>query len=207
MCKKVLLGVIVISLLISSNLGLQYRSDAAIYVPMTVEQAEEEIALFGPNVVESFEEEEAEEVQTIEILVIDSKQRDCLARAIYWEARNQSLQGMIAVGLVVMNRVRDGQFANTPCEVVYQGCQFSWVCSKRNKQDPAKVGNDNDKQAWAISISVANELLLMYDTFNDITKGAIYFHAYYVKPNWSTWKKIEKTVRIDDHIFYRIRSM
>ena len=82
MCKKVLLSVIVISLLISSNLGLQYRSDAVIYVPMTVEQAEEEIALFGPNVVESFEEEEAEEVQTIEILVIDSKQRDCLARAV-----------------------------------------------------------------------------------------------------------------------------
>ena len=206
MCKNVVLGAIVISLLVSSNLGLQHRSSGKeIYFPLTIEQAEEELALFEPNIVDDIEEEEEEQI--VEIIEIDYKQRDCLARAIYWEARNQSFQGMVAVGLVVMNRVHDGQFANTPCEVVYQGCQFSWVCSKRKKMNPANVGNDNDKQAWAIAISLANELLLMNDKFNDITNGAIYFHAYYVNPHWSRWKKIEKTVRIDDHIFYRVRSM
>jgi len=67
----------------------------------------------------------------------------CLALNIYHEARNQPTIGQVAVGQVVMNRVRDERFPDTVCGVVKQGqtyswqpdlpirnkCQFSWWCA------------------------------------------------------------------------------
>ena len=69
-----------------------------------------------------------------------TKQRECLARNIYFEARNEPFAGQFAVAMVTLNRVHDEQFPNSICEVVYQGlhwpsghpkrdrCQFSWYC-------------------------------------------------------------------------------
>ena len=48
-----------------------------------------------------------------------------LAALIYCEAGNQSYEGMVAVGAVVMNRVYSGSFPNTISEVIYQGGQFT----------------------------------------------------------------------------------
>ena len=78
----------------------------------------------------------------------------CLAKNMYYEARNQGLAGQLAVSLVVMNRVKDKRYPNTICEVVYQGpiskwwlkekskivpirnrCQFSWYCDGKS-DDP-----------------------------------------------------------------------
>lgn len=138
---------------------------------------------------------------------VDPKERECLAKAIYWEARNQSLDGKIAVGYVVINRVNAGRWHDTICQVVYQGCQFSWVCSDKAKKNLDALRNENEKLAWAEAVALANELLSEYNDIEDITYGATFFHAHYVRPYWSKWKKIEPTVRIDDHIFYRFREM
>ena len=48
-----------------------------------------------------------------------------LAALIYCEAGNQSYEGMVAVGAVVMNRVYSPSFPNTISEVIYQGGQFT----------------------------------------------------------------------------------
>lgn len=48
-----------------------------------------------------------------------------LAALIYCEAGNQSYEGMVAVGAVVMNRVNSDSFPNTVSEVIYQGGQFT----------------------------------------------------------------------------------
>ena len=45
----------------------------------------------------------------------------CLAKNMYFEARNQGLAGQLAVSLVVMNRVKDERFPNTICGVIEQG--------------------------------------------------------------------------------------
>jgi len=140
-------------------------------------------------------------------ILVDPKERECLAKAIYWEARNQSLDGKIAVGFVVINRVNAGLWDDSVCKVVFQGCQFSWVCNGNAKKNPASNKNYAEQLAWAESIALANELLSEYNEIQDVTFGAVYFHAHYVRPNWSKWKKIERTVRIDDHVFYRLRSM
>ena len=51
---------------------------------------------------------------------LSSKDRDCLARNIYYEAGNEPEEGKVAVAMVTINRVRDGRFGKTVCSVVDQ---------------------------------------------------------------------------------------
>ena len=138
----------------------------------------------------------------------------CLAQNIYWEARNQSFAGQVAVGLVTLNRVTDERFPNTICQVVYQGprrpswkdpsvtvpiknrCHFSWYCDGKSDVWPK-----NDTTAINNAYDIAALLLDNNIKFYDITLGATHYHADYVYPEWVTSK--EKTVEIDDHIFYK----
>ena len=50
----------------------------------------------------------------------------CMAKNIYFEARNESLQGKMAIALVTLQRVKDYRYPNTVCDVVYENKQFSW---------------------------------------------------------------------------------
>lgn len=122
----------------------------------------------------------------------------CLAKNIYFESRNQPKIGKIAVAQVTLNRVKSDKFPNTVCEVVYQGgerrnkCQFSWYCD--GKKDEPTNG-----PAWDDSVYLA--LLVYGDGFLDVTEGALWYHATYVSPSWA--EHYQKTVRINNHIFYR----
>ena len=56
---------------------------------------------------------------------------ECMAKNIYFEAKSQSLVGQLAVGLVVLNRVKSKHFPDDVCEVVYQGpVKESWKTKK-----------------------------------------------------------------------------
>lgn len=54
-----------------------------------------------------------------------SRDHECLARAMYFESNRSSRDGMVAVGSVVMNRVEDGRWGNTVCQVVGAPRQFA----------------------------------------------------------------------------------
>lgn len=145
----------------------------------------------------------------------------CLSMNVFHEAKNQSVEGQIAVAEVVMNRVADTRYPNTVCEVVYQGptreswktkkqkdlpkykriyypirdrCQFSWYCDGKTDDIPKY-----DHNAWQIATWVANGVL--HGKLKPITKGATHYHADYVYPAWRKTKT--KTIEIEDHIFYR----
>ena len=49
---------------------------------------------------------------------VDANQRQCLVRAMYFESNRSSTDGMLAVGSVVMNRVKSPEFPDTICGVV-----------------------------------------------------------------------------------------
>ncbi|WFP76330.1 cell wall hydrolase [Mesorhizobium sp. WSM4906] len=53
------------------------------------------------------------------------KDKECLQRAMFFESNRSSRDGMIAVGTVVMNRLRSGQHGSTICEVVGERGQFA----------------------------------------------------------------------------------
>jgi len=123
------------------------------------------------------------------------KQLTCLAKNIYFEARNEPFAGQFAVALVTLNRVNDTAFPDTICKVVYQGihtsdgfpkrdrCQFSWYC------DGASDEVRNPK-AFDKTQKIANLAMLQYSKLKleglDYTEGAIYYHTYEISPRWST---------------------
>ena len=123
-----------------------------------------------------------------------SQAQHCLALALYFEARGESLRGQRAVGAVVLNRVAHEEFPNSVCGVVKQGgerppCQFSWWCD--GKSDYPK-----DRDSWHQVNQIAEALL---DGLPDPTRGALYFHNRAIQPGW----RLQRTVTIGAHVFYR----
>jgi hypothetical protein len=135
-------------------------------------------------------------------LDIDFKELTCMAEVMYFEARGEGKEGMLAVGYVVMNRTMNPQFPNTVCGVVRQGkhvkgkpvknrCQFSWYCD--NKPDIIK-----DKEAYEIALEFAASIFTG-ESSNPVGKST-HFHATYVRPRWSRIFMVVR--RVGKHIFY-----
>jgi hypothetical protein len=115
----------------------------------------------------------------------------CLAGAIYFEARGESLEGQLAVGRVVVNRSKSGRFPASYCGVVYQPSQFSFV---RDGSMPAvRSGSQDWREAIAIA-RIADE-----NTWSSEANSALFFHAARVSPSW----RLTRLARVDNHIFYR----
>jgi N-acetylmuramoyl-L-alanine amidase len=130
----------------------------------------------------------------------------CLAMAIYFESRGEPMVGQVAVAQVVMNRYYDTRFPNDVCDVVKEGYYYSWDNTKpiRNKCQfsfwcDGKPEYVDDYVAWGFALDVAEASMAGY--LYDTTNGATHYHAYYVNPSWA--KRFTRTVRINDHIFYR----
>ena len=131
-----------------------------------------------------------------------NKQVDCLAKNIYYESGNEKYEGKLAVAQVTMNRVNSGKFPSDICSVVYQKttdqqlktvCQFSWTCM-------VKEMVIKDKYMWEESVNIAKRALTEPYVHDIIAQSnALFFHAVYVKPNWSNTKVIKQ---IGNHIFY-----
>lgn len=125
----------------------------------------------------------------------DKRQIQCLAENAYFEAGNQSTKGKIAVTNVVMNRVKDDRFPDSPCAVINQKaggvCQFSWVCEGKKRI--------HDMALFARARKVAEDVYLK--NVGDVTRGAKFYHADYVSPSWG--RVFKRTTVIGDHIFYK----
>lgn len=133
------------------------------------------------------------------------KQAECLAKNIYFEARNEGIPGQRAIAWVTMNRTANDKYPHTVCGVVYQAkvdkkgtpfrdkCQFSWFCD-------GKGDKIRDKKAWDVALYIAADVMLKFGKETDPTGGATMYHADYVDPFWVD--SYTRTVQIDDHIFY-----
>ena len=125
----------------------------------------------------------------------------CLSQAVYYEAALESTDGQRAVAQVVLNRMRDPNYPNTICGVVYEGaervtgCQFSFTCDGSLARAPAAW-------AWRRSQEVARAALAGYVARQVGT--ATHYHADYVLPYWSP--TLGKITQIGAHIFYRWRG-
>jgi spore germination cell wall hydrolase CwlJ-like protein len=130
---------------------------------------------------------------------IRQAEENCLARAVYFEARSESEMGQMAVAKVILNRVKDPNYPKTICGVVYQGsqrrnsCQFSFACD--GLPDDVK-----SPQSWARSKRIAQKAISGEMKMGTAMNQATNYHADYVKPKWS--KSMRKLVKIGTHIFY-----
>ena len=122
----------------------------------------------------------------------------CLAQAIYYEARGEPLEGQIAVAEVVLNRVDDRRFPNSTCGVTNQGvgsgeaCQFSYACDGAPERMASALPRERAEKLAA---------LMMEGRERSVTDGATYFHAIYVNPSWA--RQFVRTAAIGAHVFYR----
>lgn len=126
----------------------------------------------------------------------------CLAENIFFESANEPLSGQVAVAMVTLNRVNNEQFPDTICGVVkqikYRGvCQFSWYCEGKK---PMKDLTRHDKVLYNNIINLAVDVYANHDKMNDPSRGALFYHANYVRPIWR--KDLDKVAVIGNHIFY-----
>jgi spore germination cell wall hydrolase CwlJ-like protein len=108
----------------------------------------------------------------------------CLAEAIYHEARAEPLHGQLAVAQVLLNRTKLLAYPNTVCGVVYQNNQFSWATKHRKHKLPTYY------------TTLANNVMhhgVAIEHFK-----ATHFHNLAVKPLW----RLKRTQRINNHQFY-----
>ena len=148
----------------------------------------------------------------IEVIVpqIDTKEIHCMALNIYHEARNESVDGQIAVANVTMNRAEDSRFPSTICGVVYQAKMSSWWKEKRNKEVPIRNACQfswycDGKSDKVREINVYNKIYVIAEEVlmglhKDNTHGSTHYHANYVNPYWAS--SLQRVAYVDNHIFY-----
>lgn len=115
----------------------------------------------------------------------------CLAGAVYFESKGESLEGQLAVARVIINRVKSGRFANSMCGVVYQPGQFSFVRGHGMPSIPTA------SHSWREAVAIAQ--IALKDSWDSLAEGALFFHARRVSPSWGK----RQLAAIDNHIFYR----
>lgn len=120
-------------------------------------------------------------------------EEDCLANAVYFEARGESLEGQLAVAEVVLNRSRSGRYPATWCGVVTQHAQFSFV--RRGVIPAANRGSD----AWKRAVAIAR--IAQQGTNRMLAPNVLWYHANYVSPSWG--RRLARSSVIGAHIFYR----
>lgn len=121
------------------------------------------------------------------------EQTNCLATAVYFEARGESLEGQLAVAHVVMNRAASGRYPPDWCSVVKQPAQFSFV---RHGAFPYA---DTNSYAWKKAEAVAQ--LAAANIVPSISADVLWYHANYVAPSWG--RRLSMVQQIGAHIFYR----
>ncbi len=122
-----------------------------------------------------------------------SDEANCMAVAVYFEARGESLEGQMAVADVIINRAASGRYPASWCGVVKQPAQFSFV---RNGQFPAI---DTSSDAWAKAQGVTR--LAIANVMPALPTDVLWYHADYVAPNWR--HSLREVEQIGAHIFYR----
>jgi len=126
------------------------------------------------------------------------KQWRCLAEALYFEARGESVKGQFAVAEVILNRVDSANYPDTICGVIHQGtgrkyqCQFTYTCDGHKEviAEPA---------AFRQVGQVAN--LMVNGATRSLTKGATHYHTKSVNPRWA--RTYPRTATIGYHHFYK----
>ena len=145
------------------------------------------------------EAEPAPVQQTLEALVeakagtdTSDAEQECLARAVYFEARSEPLEGQLAVADVVLNRVTSPEYPDRICEVVLQPAQFSFI--RRGKFPEA----DRTSKAWRKAVAIAE--IAGKDIADGVSDRVLWYHADYVAPVWR--HALTRETKVGAHIFY-----
>jgi spore germination cell wall hydrolase CwlJ-like protein len=121
-----------------------------------------------------------------------SRELECLATGVYFEAKSEPLAGQLAVGQVIANRAQSGgRFPSTYCGVLFQRGQFSFV----HGHSLPHVSRDNHQ--WQTAVAIAK--IVDQGLKESAVGNALFFHARYVSPGWH----LKRVASIGNHVFFR----
>ena len=121
-----------------------------------------------------------------------SRELECLAVGVYFEAKSESLAGQLAVGEVIANRARSGKrFPSSYCGVLFQRGQFSFVSGHSYPSIPRA------SRQWQNAVAIAQ--IVDQDLKDSSMPGALFFHAKRVQPRW----RLTRLGSVGNHVFYR----
>lgn len=123
------------------------------------------------------------------------EEANCIAVAVYHEARGESLQGQLAVARVIMNRAASGKYPASWCGTVKQPWQFSFV----NPRTGYMPGVNEASAAWRKALGVTR--LATANAVPVLSTDVLWYHADYVAPSWG--RRLTRVNKIGTHIFYR----
>ena len=122
--------------------------------------------------------------------VVDQEELEWLAKMIYSEARGESLEGQIAVGAVIMNRVKSPLFPNTVKEVIFEKSYGYYQFT------PAQNGAIHEADPGPQQMEAAKRAM----NGEDPTNGALFF--YNPDKTSSTYlRSLEVSTKIGNHVF------
>jgi N-acetylmuramoyl-L-alanine amidase len=121
-----------------------------------------------------------------------TRELECLATGVYFEAKSEPLAGQLAVGQVIANRAQSGgRFPSTYCGVLFQRGQFSFV---HGRSLPHVA---HSSKQWQTAVAIAK--IVDQDLKDSPVGDALFFHARYVSPGWH----LKRVASIGNHIFFR----
>lgn len=134
-------------------------------------------------------------INTNKKVKLTQKERECLARNVFFEAGIESHEGKIAVAQATLNRVQHPtRWKSDVCAVVYQKAQFSWTLQKKKRQEKptGELWVKTLKAVAAIENGVRIKGL----------ETATFYHTDWIRqPKWACDSK--KIMQVGQHIFYR----
>jgi len=126
---------------------------------------------------------------------ISNEEENCIAIAVYHEARGEGLEGQLAVARVIMNRAASSKYPDSWCGVVKQPWQFSFV-NPRTGHIPYV---DQDSASWRKAKAITK--LAVTQVVPSLSDDVLWYHADYVAPSWG--RRLSFVQKIGTHIFYR----
>jgi N-acetylmuramoyl-L-alanine amidase len=120
-----------------------------------------------------------------------SRELECLAVGLYYEAKSETLAGQLAVGHVIANRAESGRFPSSYCGVLFQRSQFSFIRGHALPSVPRA------SQDWLDAVAIAK---IVDQEIQPSPMGkALFFHARRVSPGW----RLTRVGTLGNHVFYR----
>jgi spore germination cell wall hydrolase CwlJ-like protein len=119
-------------------------------------------------------------------------EQECLVKAIYFEARSETIEGQLAVAEVILNRAASALYPSTICGVVTQPAQFSFI---RRGQFPVP---DRSSEGWRKALAIAD--IARKGLADAVAPNVLWYHATYVAPSWG--RRLTRVAQIGTHIFY-----
>lgn len=174
-----------------SPLGLNSAAPAPVAAPSSVTGFQHMVGLANAPTPQTPSLEA--DVARLAAVETEGAEEDCLANAVYFEARGESLEGQLAVAEVVMNRARSGRYPATWCGVVVQRSQFSFV--RGGIIPPA----NRSSEAWRRAVAIAR--IAQTGQTRMLAPNVLWYHANYVSPSWG--RRLARSSVIGAHIFYR----